>query len=43
MKEIKKIKKRDKSKKEDLSRVVHPIDLFSKQNLCLLNKILESF
>ncbi|MGB0280303.1 MAG: hypothetical protein ACPGAA_05900, partial [Flavobacteriaceae bacterium] len=26
-------KKRDKSKKEDLSRVVHPIELFSKPSL----------
>ena len=29
-------KKRDKSKKEDLSRCVHPIELFSKQLLTLL-------
>jgi len=35
-------KKRNKSKKEDLSRVVHPIELFSKQNLCFLNKFLRS-
>jgi len=28
--------KRDKPKKEDLSRSVHPIDLFSKQSLTLL-------
>ena len=30
-------KKRDKSKKEDLSRYVHPIELFSKQTLDFLN------
>jgi hypothetical protein len=32
-------KKRDKSKKEDLSRVVHPIELFSKQSLTFLKKL----
>jgi len=37
----KKNKKRDKSKKEDLSRCVHPIELFSKQTLKLLNSFLE--
>jgi hypothetical protein len=31
-------KKRDKSKKEDLSRCVHPIALFSKQALTFLRK-----
>ena len=31
-------KKRDKSKKEDLSHMVHPIDLFSKQTLTFLRK-----
>ena len=35
-------KKRDKSKKEDLSRCVHPIELFSKQTLELLNSFLET-
>ena len=30
-----KYKKRDKSKKEDLSRCMHPIELFSKQSVTL--------
>jgi hypothetical protein len=36
-------KKRDKPKKEDLSRVVHPVELFSKQKLELLNNFLKLF
>jgi hypothetical protein len=32
-------KKRDKSKKEDLSHVVHQTELFSKQSLTFLKKI----
>jgi hypothetical protein len=36
-------KKRDKPKKEDLSRVVHQVELFSKQNLELLNNFLKLF
>ena len=32
-------KKRDKPKKEDLSRVVHPIELFSKPSIDFLNKL----
>ena len=27
----------------EVEKRVHPIELFSKQNLCFLNKILESF
>ena len=34
-------KKRDKSKKEDLSRCVHPIDLFSKQALTFLRQFVD--
>ena len=33
-------KKRDKSEKEDLSLCVHPIELFSKQTLELLNRFI---
>ncbi len=33
--------KRDKPKKEDLSRSVHPIELFSKQNVETLNNLIE--
>ena len=36
-------KKRDKPKKEDLSHVVHQVELFSKQNLELLNNFLKLF
>jgi len=35
--------KKRTSKNTSPSYVVAPIDLFSKQNLCFLNKILESF
>ena len=31
--------KRDKPKKEDLSRSVHPIELFSKPSIDFLNKL----
>ena len=33
--------KRDKPKKEDLSRSVHSIELFSKQSIALLHSFLE--
>ena len=33
--------KRDKPKKEDLSRSVLPIELFSKQNIETLNNLIE--
>ena len=35
--------KRDKPKKEDLSRCIHPIELFSKQSLTFLRKFVDFF
>ena len=41
--ELQGIKKEKGDTFSDISHNVHPIELFSKQNLCFLNKILESF